>query len=244
MGFKDTFSNLLNYAMSRELPVEDTDYLDEDVYDMDFEDGSDFDFSDDAADMMEDRNSNYDFSDEKYSNTEYDYDDEFSADASEENSDGEDEVFMSGRAITAGRSSYRSSRRYSANGQENQNDISSERKDERKVVSMNSNSNLKVFLANPTAYEDCKDICSRVRSQMTVVVNLEKVKDQADRRRIFDFISGCSYALDCNFEKVSDMMYIIAPCNVDLFEEIAEEKTEAPVASTRRGAGSFTGILS
>jgi len=83
-----------------------------------------------------------------------------------------------------------------------------------------ANSNgLKVVLCNPTEFDNCPMICDHLRSQMTVVLNLENVKSATEKRRIFDFVSGCCFALDCNIKKISEPVYVVAPAAVDLLAE-------------------------
>lgn len=80
--------------------------------------------------------------------------------------------------------------------------------------------NLKVVLCNPTEFDNCPMICGHLRSNMTVVLNLENVKSATEKRRIFDFVSGCCFALDCNIRKISEAVYVVAPSNVDLLSEV------------------------
>ena len=96
----------------------------------------------------------------------------------------------------------------------------------RNMVDVTS-SGLRLVLCKPTEFENCQGICSHLRAQMTIVLNLQYVANAADRKRIFDFVSGCCYALDGNIQKVADLIYVIAPCNVDVFAEVAEAEKEA-----------------
>lgn len=89
---------------------------------------------------------------------------------------------------------------------------------------MGATSNLRVVLSKPLEFEDCQGVCSHLRGHMTVVLNLEFVRNVADRRRIFDFVSGCCFALDCNIQRVSELIYVIAPCDVDIFSEAEEDE--------------------
>ena len=114
-----------------------------------------------------------------------------------------------------------------------ENTAASERKttqeknaDRSKVITMGVNSNLRVVLSKPTAFDNFEAVCSHLRGQMTVVLNLEFVTELSDRRRIFDFVSGCCYALDCSLQRVSDLVYVIAPSNVDVLTEVSEEEEE------------------
>lgn len=88
-----------------------------------------------------------------------------------------------------------------------------------KVVNMCGGNGLQVVLSHPTSFDNCQAVCSNLRSHMTVVLNLEYVSNTSDRRRIFDFVSGCCFALDCNIQKVSDLIYVIAPCDISVYNE-------------------------
>ncbi len=100
----------------------------------------------------------------------------------------------------------------------------------KKVVNIGASQGLRVVLSKPTEFDNCQGICSHLRAQMTVVLNLEYVSNTADRKRIFDFISGCCYALDGNIQKVSDLIYIVAPCSVDVFAELNKSENDAAPA--------------
>ena len=97
-------------------------------------------------------------------------------------------------------------------------------------------SGLRVVLCKPTEFENCQGICSHLRAQMTIVLNLEYVTNAADRKRIFDFISGCCYALDGNIQKVADLIYVVAPYNVDVFAEVGKEEKAASASYDYDGA--------
>ena len=99
------------------------------------------------------------------------------------------------------------------------NDRTVERTSNRMAGYTNS-TNLKVVLCNPTEFDNCPVICGHLRSHMTVVLNLENVKSSTEKRRIFDFVSGCCFALDCNIRKISEPVYVVAPASVDLLSEI------------------------
>jgi len=97
-----------------------------------------------------------------------------------------------------------------------------------KVLNMCGGNGLQVVLSHPTSFDNCQAVCSNLRSHMTVVLNLEYVSNTSDRRRIFDFVSGCCFALDCNIQKVSDLIYVIAPCDINVYNE-AEYDNNAEV---------------
>jgi len=96
-----------------------------------------------------------------------------------------------------------------------------------KVVNMpqqQTNSNaIKMVISQPTSFEQSDEICSFLKERKSVIVNLEYVnKDVA--RRIVDFISGGVYALDGYIQKVSNSIFLVAPSNYEITNEMAREE--------------------
>ena len=101
------------------------------------------------------------------------------------------------------------------------------RRNNNKVVNMpqsQTNSNaIKMVISQPTSFEQSDEICSFLKERKSVRVNLEYVnKDVA--RRIVDFISGGVYALDGYIQKVSNSIFLVAPSNYEITNEMAREE--------------------
>ena len=97
------------------------------------------------------------------------------------------------------------------------------RQDTSRMIGMNLSENaLSVVLSKPTEYKDCTSICSKLRERTTVVVNFEHLKNKEDKKRILDFIYGCCYAIDGNAQRISEHVYILAPYNVDVYDDVKE----------------------
>ena len=81
---------------------------------------------------------------------------------------------------------------------------------------------IKMVISQPTTFEQSDEICSFLKEKKSVIVNLEYVnKDVA--RRIVDFISGGVYALDGYIQKVSNSIFLVAPSNYEITNEMARE---------------------
>ena len=96
-----------------------------------------------------------------------------------------------------------------------------------KVVSMPQTQTqanaIKMVISQPTTFEQSDEICSFLKEKKSVIVNLEYVnKDVA--RRIVDFISGGVYALDGYIQKVSNSIFLVAPSNYEITNEMAREE--------------------
>ena len=92
-----------------------------------------------------------------------------------------------------------------------------------KVVSMPQTQQVKMVICQPTTFEQSENICTLLKEKKSIIVNLEYVnKDIA--RRIVDVVSGAVHALDGNLQKVSNSIFLVAPYNYDITNEMAREE--------------------
>ena len=99
-----------------------------------------------------------------------------------------------------------------------------------KVVPLNAQGQpVKMVISQPTTFEQSEEICSLLKEKKSVIVNLEYVnKDVA--RRIVDFISGGVYALDGHIQKISNSIFLIAPVNYEITNEMAREEIKSKLS--------------
>ena len=111
------------------------------------------------------------------------------------------------------------------NEEENEGEALSIFKRKNKVVSMPQPQQIRMKISKPTNFEQADEVVTQLKAKNAVVLNLEYVsKDVA--RRIVDFISGGVYALDGYIQKVSNSIFLVAPYNYDIVNEISKEKIE------------------
>jgi len=92
-----------------------------------------------------------------------------------------------------------------------------------KVVNMPQANQIKMVISQPTSFEQSEAICDLLKEKKSVIVNLEYVnKDVA--RRIVDVISGAVHALDGHIQKISNSIFLIAPYNYEITNEMAREE--------------------
>ena len=98
------------------------------------------------------------------------------------------------------------------------------RKSREKVVAM-PQQQIKMKISKPTNFDQVDEIIIELKQKNAVVINLEYVsKDVA--RRIVDVVSGATKAIDGHMEKVSNSIFVVAPFNYDIVNEITKEKIE------------------
>ena len=98
-----------------------------------------------------------------------------------------------------------------------------------KVVSMPQGNQVKMVISQPTTFEQSEEICQYLKERKSCIVNLEYVnKDVA--RRIVDFISGGVYALNGHIQKISNSIFLIAPANYDISNEMGREEVKSKLS--------------
>lgn len=98
-----------------------------------------------------------------------------------------------------------------------------------KVVAMPQPQQVKMVISQPTTFDQAEDICDLLKEKQSVIVNLEYVnKDVA--RRIVDFVSGGVYALDGYIQKVSNSIFLAAPSNYEITNEMAREEIKSKLS--------------
>jgi cell division inhibitor SepF len=83
------------------------------------------------------------------------------------------------------------------------------------VIKVHSNTDMKVFICEPTKYEDCTKAVDEIKNRKVVVLNIEGMELE-DQKQIFEFIKGAVYALEASIQKVSNGIFVLAPNNVQI----------------------------
>ena len=82
----------------------------------------------------------------------------------------------------------------------------------------------KMVLIEPKSFEECPKLVDCLKGRRPVIINLEKLETEV-ARKIFDFMSGATYALAGNVQKVANNIFIFAPDNVDIAATQSEKTT-------------------
>ncbi|MDR0979428.1 MAG: cell division protein SepF [Lachnospiraceae bacterium] len=98
-----------------------------------------------------------------------------------------------------------------------------------KVVAMPQSQQVKMVISQPTTFEQAEEIGSYFKERKSVIVNLEYVnKDVA--RRIVDFMSGSAQALDGSLQKVSNSIFLLAPANYEVANDMGREELKNKIS--------------
>jgi cell division inhibitor SepF len=108
---------------------------------------------------------------------------------------------------------------------ENETSSTDPRKNKGNIVSIHSQRNTRVVLAEPRSYEETQEIADHLRSRRPAVVNLQRVRpDQAIR--IVDFLSGTVYALNGGISKIGPNIFLCTPDSIEIQGAISDMMDE------------------
>lgn len=91
-----------------------------------------------------------------------------------------------------------------------------------KVLDIHTASQVKMVIYQPSSFDHTSEICDNLKQRKPIIVNLENVDGEL-ARRILDFMSGAVYALDGNLNKISGGIFLAAPSNVEISDNLKQE---------------------
>lgn len=83
----------------------------------------------------------------------------------------------------------------------------------------------KMVVIEPKSFDECPKLVDNLKMKKPIIINLEKIESDT-ARKIFDFLSGATYALNGNVQKVANNIFVFAPENVDIAANIEHKGIE------------------
>jgi cell division inhibitor SepF len=88
----------------------------------------------------------------------------------------------------------------------------------RQVRGGNGRSDVRVHLVIPKSFNDAQQVADRFKEQIPVVLNLQTT-DTDLSKRLIDFASGLTYALNGGMQRIADKVFMLTPRNVEISAE-------------------------
>ncbi len=77
---------------------------------------------------------------------------------------------------------------------------------------------VRVHLLKPQNFNDAQTIADKFKSDIPVILNLQASETEL-AKRLIDFASGLTYALDGGMQRVADKVFLLTPKNVEVSAE-------------------------
>ena len=76
-----------------------------------------------------------------------------------------------------------------------------------------------MVITQPTCYNDVEEVGTYLKNKKSVIINLENVGKE-DARRVLDFLSGATFMIEGNIQKVSSLIYLMTPRTVEIQNDL------------------------
>jgi cell division inhibitor SepF len=87
-----------------------------------------------------------------------------------------------------------------------------------RIEALPSPSSVRVHLVLPRSFNDAQQIADKFKDGIPVILNLQG-SDAELSKRLIDFASGLTYALDGGMQRVADKVFLLTPRNVEVSAE-------------------------
>jgi cell division inhibitor SepF len=87
-----------------------------------------------------------------------------------------------------------------------------------KPVGTRGNGDVRVHLVVPKSFNDAQQIADKFKDSIPVILNLQS-SDTDLSKRLIDFASGLTYALDGGMQRIADKVFMLTPRNVEISAE-------------------------
>ena len=77
---------------------------------------------------------------------------------------------------------------------------------------------VRVHLVLPKNFNDVQDVADKFKDSIPVIINLQGT-DSDLSKRLIDFSSGLTYALDGGMQRIADKVFLLTPRNVEVSAE-------------------------
>jgi cell division inhibitor SepF len=82
----------------------------------------------------------------------------------------------------------------------------------------NGRGDVRVHLVIPKSFNDAQQVADKFKDSIPVVLNLQGTENDLSKRLI-DFASGLTYALDGGMQRIADKVFMLTPRNVEISAE-------------------------
>ncbi len=81
-----------------------------------------------------------------------------------------------------------------------------------------ANGDVRVHLVVPKSFNDAQQVADKFKDSVPVILNLQSTETDLSKRLI-DFASGLTYALDGGMQRIADKVFMLTPRNVEISAE-------------------------
>jgi cell division inhibitor SepF len=85
-------------------------------------------------------------------------------------------------------------------------------------ASARNGGDVRVHFVAPRSFNDVQDVADKFKQSIPVILNLQST-DTDLSKRLIDFASGLTYAMDGGMDRIADKVFLLTPRNVEVSSE-------------------------
>jgi len=101
------------------------------------------------------------------------------------------------------------------------------------VLNLHTQRQVKVVVVEPRSFDEVQGIVDNLKNRRPVIVNLEQAEPDL-AKRVVDFATGATYALNGSSQKVGSSIFLFVPNNVDIASDLKDQNKEKGIFSWTR----------
>jgi cell division inhibitor SepF len=94
------------------------------------------------------------------------------------------------------------------------------------VFSLHTQRTMEIVVLEPGAYDEAQTAADYLKTSRPIVVNLRSAQKELGRR-VVDFLSGVTYALDGHMQRVGDEIFLFTPRQVFITSEHLQDEPKS-----------------
>ena len=72
-----------------------------------------------------------------------------------------------------------------------------------------------IVVFQPGSFSDAQQVAEHIKAKKVVIINMKRT-DKELGKRIIDFLSGISYAVEAKLQKIADNIFLLAPLHIEI----------------------------
>jgi len=93
------------------------------------------------------------------------------------------------------------------------------------VLNLHSQRQVRVVVVEPRSFDEVQEITDNLKNRCPVIINLEQAESDL-AKRVVDFVSGATYALNGSLQKVGNGIFLFVPNNMDISSDLRNQSKE------------------
>jgi len=83
------------------------------------------------------------------------------------------------------------------------------------IISLPQRQKAEIVIVEPNSFGEAREIAEILKQKKSIIINMRKAEKEL-ARRIIDFLSGISCAIDGQVQQITDMIFLFTPGNIEV----------------------------